>query len=141
MLDIPDKTAEYDSEPVVYCSRCFSLKIGYEEALGTEYCMECGCSDISESSIEEWERLYERRYGKKHVTKNDSIYNSPVFKMSIEDLKTALYKHPKWRDIINHLYPRFPKYYGRIDSILLLFDWLLKEKRVDELRLELASNH
>ena len=31
----------YDDEPVVYCSRCYSLKIKYEEAIDSDCCMEC----------------------------------------------------------------------------------------------------
>ena len=46
---------DYDSEPVRYCSRCYSLKVKYDETLDSEYCGDCGCSDISEAPIEIWE--------------------------------------------------------------------------------------
>ena len=66
-MSVEEKNQEYDSEPVKYCARCFSLKIKYEESIDAECCGDCGSSDILESSIEEWEKKYERKYGKKFV--------------------------------------------------------------------------
>lgn len=41
---------EYNSEPVRYCPRCYSLRIGYIRGVAdSDYCMECGCSDIRDT--------------------------------------------------------------------------------------------
>lgn len=56
--------AEYNAEPVYYCKRCLSLRILDVSFLdNSEYCDECGSTDIGTCSIEEWEKLYESRYG------------------------------------------------------------------------------
>lgn len=57
----------FNSEPVKYCARCNSLRIldgGY-----ADYCDKCGHTNILECSIEEWEALYEERYGKPYLNK------------------------------------------------------------------------
>ena len=55
---------EYNNIPVHCCMECLSLKImrvaGIDEAC---YCDECGCTDIGESSISEWENLYKKNHG------------------------------------------------------------------------------
>ena len=61
---------DYNTEPVTYCARCYSLKIKHEDALDADYCGECGSTDTAEASIEEWERLFERRYGHKYAEKS-----------------------------------------------------------------------
>ena len=129
-----DTNDNYDADPVLYCSRCYSLKIKYEEAIDSDCCMDCGCSDISESSIEEWEKLYEKRYGEKYVKRNYNPRNTLIFKMSLEELKTALFNNSEWRTIIESLYPKFPRCYSRTDSIILLFDKLCKDSRIDDLK-------
>ena len=133
------KIEEYDSEPVMYCSRCFSLKIKYEEAIDSDCCMECGCPDIAESSIEEWEALYEKRYGHKYAEKSNDPRKSPIFKLSIKELKNKVYNGP-WQKITKALYPHFPEWMGRKDSVLLLFDKLIRDKRMDDLKMFLFKN-
>ena len=130
---------DYDQEPVFYCTRCYSMKIQYEEAIDSDCCMDCGCSDIAETSIENWERMYERRYGSKYVNRNEDVRCSFIFKLTLQELKTRLFNHPKFDEIIHNLYPRFPKGYGKADSILLLFDKLDKDRRMDDLRLQLLK--
>ena len=60
----------YNSEPVLYCRNCLSLKIfnvkGMEDS---DYCDECGSTAIEETSIEEWEELYKKKYGMKFLDK------------------------------------------------------------------------
>ena len=55
---------EYNNIPVHYCKECLSLKVmgvvGMEEAC---YCDDCGCTDIEQTSIEEWEQLYKKKHG------------------------------------------------------------------------------
>lgn len=55
---------DYNNIPVLYCKECLSLKImgvaGMEEAC---YCDKCGCTDIEQTSIEEWDKLYRAKHG------------------------------------------------------------------------------
>ena len=53
---------EYNEIPVHYCSRCLSLKI---RIMGDteDYCDVCGCTDILTTNINEWEQMYENKYG------------------------------------------------------------------------------
>ena len=132
---------DYDSEPVRYCARCYSLKIKYEEAIDSDCCMECGCSDMRESTIDEWERLYEKRYGQKYVVKTTDPTKSFVFKLPLDKLKEKVYDSPLWRDIIRALYPRFPGGLGKADSIILFFDKLIKDRKLDDLKLYLFRNN
>jgi len=125
---------DYDLEPVVYCARCYSLKIRYEEAIDADCCMECGCSDILTSSIEEWEKLYESRYGSKYTERSNDPKTSPIFKFSIKKLKEMVFESDSWEYIIKRLYPRFQKGLKKSDSIILLFDRLIHDNRLDDLR-------
>lgn len=69
MNNLPTKTEklpkeEYNKIPVHYCTDCLSLAVmkvtGMEDAC---YCDKCGCTDIAEASIEEWEALYKKKHG------------------------------------------------------------------------------
>lgn len=65
-----DNSKEYNDEPVFYCKSCLSLKIKtVASGLDLDYCDECGCTDIEEASIEEWQALYRERYGFDYLTK------------------------------------------------------------------------
>lgn len=129
-----EKIDDYNSEPVTFCSKCYSLKVKYEDSLGLDYCMDCGCSDVTTSSIEEWERLYESKYGKKFVTKSQDPKTTYIFNLSLGKLKKMVYESDEWKDIIHALYPRFPQGLSRIDSVLLLFDKLIKDNKMDNLK-------
>ena len=132
---------EYDSEPVVYCAKCYSLKIKHEDAIDADCCMECGCSDVLTATINEWEWMYARRYGHKFVEKKDNVRESRFFRMSINQLKTYVYNSPSREYIIKWLYPGFPRGLTNEESVILLFDKLIKDKRLDELRLLLNSKN
>lgn len=136
-----DRLREYDSVPVEYCSNCYSLKIKYEEVTDSEFCMDCGCSDILSTSIDKWEQMYEKKYGQKFVQKGEDVKNSPIFKVPISKLKMKVYEHPQWRGIIRDLYRKFPEGLGKADSIILLFDKLSKDNRLDDLRLLLLNKY
>lgn len=57
---------QYNEEPVFYCNHCLSLKVRHVVGMeDSEYCDECGSTDIAQASIEEWEKLYEKKYGHK----------------------------------------------------------------------------
>ena len=78
---------EYDLEPVSYCPKCYSLKIGYIPGVeDSDYCMDCGCVDVVRGNIYEWEQLYEERYGHKFVTGRKSFEGHPLWNLPIKDL-------------------------------------------------------
>jgi len=61
------KKSDYNEEPVYYCSNCFSLNIKEVQVKGLviDLCQECGnVGDITESSLEVWNKLYVDTYGK-----------------------------------------------------------------------------
>ena len=59
---------EYDKIPVFFCTDCLSLAImgvtGVEDA---SYCDKCGSTAIEQASIDEWQALYEKKYGFKYL--------------------------------------------------------------------------
>ena len=134
-----DKIKDYDSEPVVFCAKCFSLNIKHEDSLDMDYCGDCGCSSIGEALIEDWEALYEKKYGKKYVVKGNDPKKNPVFRLSRIELMERLCNLDQWRNIIYSLYPRFPGGFGKVDSIVLFFDKLAKDNRLDDFRLKLMN--
>lgn len=59
---------EYNSEPVFYCKQCLSLKVLSIPVIeDSEYCDECGSTNIGRCSIKEWESMYESKYGFKYI--------------------------------------------------------------------------
>jgi len=138
-MDTQEITNDYDSEPVRYCAKCYSLKIKYEESIDSECCADCGSSDVLEAPIEEWEKMYERRYGHKFAEKNNDPKKSFIFKLPIQKLKTKVYESEFCRDIIKTMYPKFPGGLGRADSVILFFDTVIKQNRLEELKLLLFN--
>lgn len=103
--------------------------------------MNCGCSEVAETSIEEWEKLYKDRYGHSYVERSGDPYKKHIYRMTIQELKTELYYRDNYRDIITTIYPKFPEYYSKIDSILLLFDKIIKDGNLNKLRDLLIEKH
>ena len=132
---MPDNQINYDSEPVEYCSRCYSLKIKHEEAIDADYCTECGSTEVSTTSIENWEQMFEKRYGYKYVERNNDPRCSIYFKMPIDRLKAKVFRSRNLFRILHKLYPSFPDGLSREDAVILLFDKLSKDNRMDDLRL------
>ncbi len=63
-------TEDYNSEPVLYCRNCLSLRILNVKCIeDSDYCDECGSTAIAQASIEDWEELYKKRYGIKYIDK------------------------------------------------------------------------
>ena len=64
---------DYNNIPVYYCNYCLSLKVKTVAggSLGLDHCAECGGTDILETHISEWEKMYENKYGVKYL--NSSI--------------------------------------------------------------------
>ena len=59
---------EYNQIPVFYCRKCLSLKIRNVERIdNSEYCDDCGSTDIAQASVDEWDAMYVARYGH-HLT-------------------------------------------------------------------------
>ena len=134
-MDKLERPNDYDSEPVTYCARCYSLKIKHEDVLDTDCCAECGSTDIMEGPIEVWEQKYERRYGKKFAAKTEDPKKSFIFNLPIEKLKQKVYDSPKWKEIIKSMFPKFPGGYGKADSVILFFDTVVRQNRLEELKL------
>ena len=63
---------KYNSIPVFYCKHCLSLKIKtVDESIDTEYldfCADCGSTEIGQTDIHTWEKMYEQKYGKNFLT-------------------------------------------------------------------------
>ena len=130
-----DRNNDYDSEPVVYCAKCLSLKIEHEDTLDIDCCGNCGSTDVIESSFNVWERRYEAKYGKKFAVKNDNPRNSPIFKLSLTKLMAKVSDCPIWESIIKDVYGHFPKGISKADSIVMFFDRLIRDNKLDSLRL------
>lgn len=129
-----EPTQDYDSEPVWYCARCYSLKILHEDHLDVDYCQDCGCSDILTSSIEEWEKLYNNRYGHPYVVKNKDAKYSFITKASFQELKNMVFDSPFWYEIIHDMYQKFPGGMSKADSCILFFDKIIRHHRIEDLR-------
>lgn len=134
-----ERNNDYDLEPVIYCSRCYSLKIKHDDTFDEDYCMDCGCTDMSEAPVAEWEALYQNRYGNKFAERGSSVGKSPIYRMNMQELKELVSNSPNWKEVIRTLYPGFPGGLSKTDSILLLFDKLIADNRIDELKITLAN--
>lgn len=133
------KIEEYDSEPVTFCSRCYSLNIKYDDSLDLDCCGECGCTDFKTAPITEWEELFKNRFGHKFVEEDKVLRKSPIFLMSMDKLKTRVFNDSSWKKICKTLYPEFPNGLSRADSIILLFAKLSQDGRMDDLKIELIN--
>ena len=131
---MPDKTKDYDEEPVQYCAKCYSLRITHDDTTDSDICSVCGSTDIATTTIDRWEKLYENRYGHKFVDRSNDPRDSIYFKMSIAKLKTKLYYSKYLQPILYTLYPNFPQGLNKSESVIMLFDQLSKDNRIDELR-------
>lgn len=131
---MPDKTKDYDEEPVQYCAKCYSLRIMHDDITDSDICSVCGSTDIATITIDRWEKLYENRYGHKFVNRSNDPRDSIYFKMSIAKLKTKVYYSKYLQPILYSLYPHFPQGLSKSESVIMLFDQLSKDNRIDELR-------
>lgn len=61
---------EYNKEPIYYCAKCLSLKIRDIPYIPeSEYCDECGSTNVVQTQIDQWEQMYENKYGYKFLNK------------------------------------------------------------------------
>lgn len=141
MTDMEDNARyeEQESEPWFYCATCLSPNIQHEDALDMDCCGNCGSADIVSSTFEEWEAAYISKYGHKYVQKTEDPRKTFIYNLSLEKLKTRVYKSDKWKEIIHSLYPSFPEGYSRADSVILFFDKLIGQGRLGELRMLLLK--
>ena len=65
-------TEDYNNEPIYYCKHCLSLKV--KIVGGYDFCDDCGSTAIDTAHIEEWEKLYEDRYGYKFLEEVEKDY-------------------------------------------------------------------
>lgn len=132
---------EEEEDAWMFCARCYSIRFKYEDSIGMECCKDCGCTDFRQSTFEEWNSLYKNRYGHPYLEDKGVIRRSPVFLLSIEQLKTRLFKSSYCMDMCKALYPGFPDGLSKEDSVLLLFSKLEKDNRVDALRMEMYDRN
>ena len=63
---------DYNAIPVFYCKHCLSLNIKtVDESIDTEYldfCANCGSTEIEQTDIHTWEKMYEQKYGRNFLT-------------------------------------------------------------------------
>jgi len=102
--------------------------------------MKCGCSEIAEANIQEWERLYERRYGRKFVDRKNAM-RARMYGLTMSELKQMFHDSPYSHEIMYAMYPSFPRYLTRVESTILFFDKVFKDGRLNELRDLLIEKH
>lgn len=61
---------DYNAIPVFYCKKCLSLVIVIESELDMDFCKNCGSTDIGQATLEEYDKLYEERFGEKYFYKD-----------------------------------------------------------------------
>lgn len=69
------RKSDFNNVPVEYCKTCLSLKLKTVEFENSEagenrdvtYCVPCGNTELGTAHIEEWEDLYEEKYGEKFI--------------------------------------------------------------------------
>lgn len=126
---------EFDLEPVSYCPRCYSLKIGYIPGVeDSDYCMDCGCIDVARGNIYDWEKLYESRYGHKFVVNHKSLEGHPLWKLPLKDLRTKVLESPYYKEIIREVYPEWTNYGNIVDTVFLFFDNVVKDRMLSKLK-------
>ena len=73
-LEMITKKQDYNNVPIAYCKTCLKIQIKYvtfkrdeNNKANVSYCVDCSNSDIGEAHVEEWEELYQERYGEKFL--------------------------------------------------------------------------
>lgn len=65
-----ERKRQYNDEQIYYCKNCLSLRVrDVAHIENSEYCDECGSTNIQQTTIEEWETLYKTKYGHKFLDK------------------------------------------------------------------------
>jgi hypothetical protein len=67
---------DYNDEPVHYCKQCLSLKI---KIVGKfDFCDDCGSTDITTAHVDDWDKLYQERYGETFLERGEKDYYSKL---------------------------------------------------------------
>lgn len=69
-------TEDYNNEPVYYCKQCLSLKI--KVVGGFDFCDDCGNTNVGTAHVDEWDKLYQERYGEAFLESGDKDYYSKL---------------------------------------------------------------
>ena len=125
---------ENDIESWGYCSVCLSPKIKFDDTVDSYYCADCGCTTLCESSFEEWEEKYKKRYKKAYLKIKKDITKSPIFKMTVTELMFKLSNYSNWKDVIKDIYGIVPVGLSKTDSIIVFFDKLIKDNKINDLK-------
>lgn len=115
------------------------MRIRHDDSVDVDWCMDCGGTETASANIDDWERLYEGRYGHKFVIRRNGPRDSKYFKMPLSKLKICLYESDVMDKIIHRLYPKFPEGLNKAESVIVLFDMLSSDNRIDDLRYMLYS--
>ena len=77
MEEFKDLTIDdYNDEPVHYCKQCLSLKI---KIVGKfDFCDDCGSTEIATAHVDEWDKLYQERYGETFLESGEKDYYSKL---------------------------------------------------------------
>lgn len=127
--------SSYDLEPVRYCSKCYSLRVGYIDGIdNSDYCLDCGCTDILEDSIEAWERIYKNRYGHKFIERRVDPLRIKIYRMPWNKLRQIFYTKPYSKEIIRAMCPRLLKYKSKEDMMLSFINSIEKDGRIEEFK-------
>lgn len=100
----------------------------------SDFCKSCGCTEISQTDIRTWERLYESRYGHKYVERPADPVRARIGTLTWEELKRMFCTHRCCEGIIWQMYPRLSRRLPKADAMLLFFDKVMKDGRIEELK-------
>lgn len=65
-----EKIKEYNQEPIFYCKNCLSLKvINIPDIPDSDFCDECGSTNIDSCLIQEWEKMYKDKFKHNYLDK------------------------------------------------------------------------
>ena len=67
---------DYNDEPVHYCKNCLSLRV--KIVGGFDFCDECGSTNIETTHIDNWDKLYQERYGESFLESGEKDYYSKL---------------------------------------------------------------
>lgn len=58
-----EEKINYNDEPIYYCKNCLSICIINGKFM--DYCADCGSTNISQTSMEEYDEIRYKRFGKR----------------------------------------------------------------------------